>query len=271
MSDVLLEKRDTGVALITLNRPESLNALGGSIVPEFHAAVVDCLADAAVRCIAVTGAGRGFCAGGDIRGMQRSVENEAAAPQPEQTVEEAILGFHGFHNAIVVPLYNSRKPTVALVNGPAAGGGMGFALAFDFRICSDRARFVSAFANIAQSGDCGISYGLERLVGRARAFEILMLSEAIGAEQALRLGLAHRVYPHDEFLDRGLEFCARLAAGPTATFARMKENVTFAETHTYVEALEREAYHWKMSQLGHDHRQAIAAFLAKQPPAFTGR
>lgn len=270
MAECEFEKRPDGVALITLNRPETLNSIGGALVGEFGAAMDECRADPAVRCIAVTGAGRGFCSGGDVSGMQRTNSGEAPAPVP-QTVEESIHGFTDFQMNVGGRVYTCPKPTVALLNGVAAGGGMGFALCFDIRIISDRGRFVSAFKNVGQSGDVGMAMGLERIVGRSRALEILYRSESIDAERAVELGLANFMLPHEELLTKGLDYCAELAAGPTAVYARMKANVTHAETHTFQESLELESFHWKMSQLGDDHKSAVAAFMEGRKPTFVGR
>jgi 2-(1,2-epoxy-1,2-dihydrophenyl)acetyl-CoA isomerase len=271
MADVFWEKRADGVALVTLNRPEVLNALGGDLPRLFVAAFADCQSDPAVRCVAITGAGRGFCAGGDVRGMGSMLRGELAGAPAEDDVEASIAMFRKFQDDLITTVHAFPKPTVALVNGPAAGGGMGLALACDLRIASDKARFVTAFRNVGLSDDCGVAYFLERIAGRAVALELLYLSEPVDAARALALRLVNRVVAHDTLLEAGMAFCAELARGPVASLARMKANVTFAETATLGAVLEREAVGWKLSQLGADHREAVAAFIEGRKPSFSGR
>jgi len=271
MADVLWEKRADGVALVTLNRPDVLNALGGELPRLFVEAFDDCRSDSGVRCVAITGAGRGFCAGGDVRGMGSMMKGElTGAPAPDD-VEGSIAMFRKFQDDLITTVHAFPKPTVALVNGPAAGGGMGLALACDLRILSDKARFITAFRNVGLSDDCGVAYFLERIVGRALSLELLYLSEPVDAHRALALRLVNRVVAHDTLLTEGMALCADIARGPTASLARMKANVTFAETATLAAVLEREAVAWKVGQLGPDHREAVAAFMEGRKPTFSGR
>jgi 2-(1,2-epoxy-1,2-dihydrophenyl)acetyl-CoA isomerase len=275
MSDVLLEKRDDGVALITLNRPESLNAMGGELVPLLGRYLEECDRERSVRCVALTGAGRGFCAGGDVKGMQ-SRNDGIAQPeggQPKNTItvlESLTRGLRESHNETTLKLHTMGKPTVALVNGVAVGAGLGLALGCDVRICSDRARFGTAFKNIGLSGDFGSSYLLPRLIGMGRAREMYFTAEIIDAPRALELGIANQVVPHDDLLPAGLAFAAKIAAGPTATYARMKQNLNFAETSTLQELLDQEALLMRMSGLSNDSREAVRAFIEKREPQFTG-
>jgi len=271
MPDVLCQKRGDGVALVTLNRPEVLNALGGELPQLFVEALADARADPAVRCVAITGAGRGFCAGGDVRGMGSMIQGDLAGAPAADDVEGSIAMFRKFQDDLITTVHAFPKPTVALVNGPAAGGGMGLALACDLRIASDKARFVTAFRNIGLSDDCGVAYFLERIAGRAVALELLYLSEPVDAARALALRLVNRVVPHDALLTEGMALCAEVAKGPTASLARMKANVTFAETATLAAVLEREAVAWKIGQLGPDHREAVVAFMEGRKPSFSGR
>ena len=148
---------------------------------------------------------------------------------------------------------------------------MGLALACDLRVMSDKARFVTAFRNVGLSDDCGVAYFLERTVGRAVALELLYLSEPVDAARALTLRLVNRVVAHDALLSEGLALCAEIARGPTATLARIKANVTFAETASLAAVLEREAVAWKIGQLGPDHREAVAAFMEGRKPSFSRR
>jgi 2-(1,2-epoxy-1,2-dihydrophenyl)acetyl-CoA isomerase len=233
---VLSEFVDDGVLLVTLNRPERKNAVTDALRAQFAAVLRRADADPAVRVVAVTGAGDAFCAGADRKEPALSVAPGLGAPALD--LETAMRRFHAeFAGA----LYAVRKPTVALVNGAAAGGGMGLALAADFRIAGESALFVSAFASLGLAGDNGVTYGLHRLVGRGRALEILMLSPRIGAVEAERLGLVRQVVADDALQAEGREFCRRLAAGPTAAFALMKSNLAAAEVSDYAASLDLEA------------------------------
>jgi len=268
MPDVLWEKRGDGVALVTLNRPDVLNAFGAELPALFAEALAECRSDPAVRCVAITGQGRGFCAGGDVRTMGSMMQGHLSGAPAADDVEGSIDMIRKFQDDVITTVHAFPKPTVALVNGPAAGGGMGLALACDLRIASDKARFVTAFRNIGLSDDCGVAYFLERIVGRGVALELLYLSEPVDAARALALRLVNRVVPHDALMTAGMAFCAEIARGPTASLARMKANVTFAESATLAAVLEREAVAWKIGQLGPDHREAVAAFTEGRKPVF---
>ncbi|GIW13751.1 MAG: CoA isomerase [Tepidiforma sp.] len=276
MSDVLLERRDA-VALVTLNRPETLNAMGGELVPRLAEALAEAEADPAVRCVAITGAGRAFCAGGDIRGMQERNERMAAAAAAEgpgavvAELDRSAAELRDRHRAITLRIHTMPKPVVALVNGPAVGAGFSIALACDIRLASDRARFGAAFRNVGLPGDFGGTYFLSRLCGPGIARELYFTAEIIDAARALELRIVNRVIPHDELFAHGLEFCQRLAAGPTAAYARMKENFALAETAPLDRVLDQEALSQRLAGFSFDSREAVAAFLEKREPRFTGR
>jgi 2-(1,2-epoxy-1,2-dihydrophenyl)acetyl-CoA isomerase len=275
MSDLLLERRD-GVALLTLNRPETLNSLGGDLGPQLADALADCEADPSVRCVAITGAGRAFCAGGDIRGMQERndrIASAAASEGPAAVITELdrlVSELRQRHRAISLRIHTMPKPVVALVNGPAVGAGFSIALAADIRIASDRARFGAAFRNVGLPGDFGGSYFLQRLCGAGLARELYFTAEIIDAARALELRIVNRVVPHDDLLPHGLDFCRRLAEGPTATYGRMKENLNFAETATLAQLLDQEALLMRLAGFSADSREAVAAFLEKREPRFAG-
>lgn len=277
MSDVIFEKQPDGVGLITLNRPDSLNAMGGTLMAEFGEALADSERDDAVRCVAVTGAGRGFCAGGDMKGFaQRAGAGGGDEEEPRETpsfpsmLERNARGLAANQRRTSLKLHTMLKPTVALVNGAAAGAGMSVALSCDIRLCSDRAKFVPAFGRIAFSGDYGGSYYLTKLVGFGRAREIYFTGEPIDADRALELGIANRVIAHDDLLAEGLSYCARIAAGPPGAHARMKENFLRAEHVRVDEALDAEARNMTLSGMTRDHREGVRAFVEKRAPTFTG-
>jgi 2-(1,2-epoxy-1,2-dihydrophenyl)acetyl-CoA isomerase len=279
--DVLFDKRPDGIGLITLNRPDSLNAMGGMLVPMLGDLLRRCEADREVRCVVLPGNGRGFCAGGDVRGMKRRNDGHAAtatATEAESnpvarlmaSLERNTEALRDWHDATSLRLHTMAKPTVALVNGVAVGAGFSVALACDIRICSDRARFGTAFRNVGLSGDFGGSYFLQRIIGAGRAREMYFTAEIIDAQRALELGIANRVVPHDDLLTEGLAFCAKLASGPTGTFGRMKRNLNLAETGTLDAVLDQEALLMRMSGMTADSREAVRAFMEKREPNFTG-
>lgn len=274
MTEVLFEKRADGVALITLNRPDSLNAMSDDLVLQLGEYLEECERDRAVRCVALTGAGRGFCAGGDVRGMQsrneKSGEGGGEGRNPITVLDRLTAGLRRSHEATTLRLHTMAKPTVALVNGVAVGAGLSLCLGADIRIASDRARFGTAFRNVGLSGDFGGTYLLPRLVGMGRAREMYFTAEIIDAAKALETGLVNRVVPHEELIARGLEFCAKLASGPTAAFGRMKENLNLGETETLDALLHQEALLMRISGLSEDSREAVRAFLEKREPQFKG-
>lgn len=275
MADVLFEKRPDGVGLITLNRPESLNAMGGRLLPMLGEYLEQCAADREVRCVAVTGAGRAFCAGGDVKGMQtRNTRSSSAAsdgaPNIAAMLEGTVDELRDWHNSTSLLLHTMPKPTVALVNGVAVGAGLSVALACDIRIASDTARFGTAFKNIALSGDFGGAYFLPRLVGAAKARELYFSAEIMGAQAALELGIVNRVVAQAEFMEEGMAYCAKLAAGPTATYARMKRNLNLGETGTLQEVLDQEAFYQRLGGFSRDSREAVTAFVEKRDPVFVG-
>lgn len=273
MADVLFERRSDGVALLTLNRPESLNALNGEIQRLIGEALVECESDRSVRCVALTGAGRAFCAGGDVKAMAAGGPVKALMDEGmgvSAALEKSTAGLRWNQEVTSLKLHTMNKPTVALVNGHAVGAGMSIALSCDLRFCSDQARFGAGFRNVGLSGDYGGSYYLQRLVGAGRAREMYFFGEVIDAQEAMSLGIANKVVPHDEFMEKGLEYCARLAAGPTAAFARMKQNLNLAAAATLKQVLDQEAAFMRIGTFDHDYKEATTAFVEKRPPVFRG-
>lgn len=258
---VLLDVAD-GVATITLHRPEAMNSLDVAtkvLLLEILRQVADL--DSA-RCVVLTGAGRAFCTGQDLKehiGLLRS----GSGPRLS-TVEE-------HYNPIVTALVEMPKPTVAALNGVAAGAGASLALACDLRVLADTAGFNFAFANVALSCDTGMSWTLQRLVGRAKAVELLYFPRTLGAEEASRLGLATTVVTADDLVGETTALAARLAAGPTVALAAIREAVTFAGDHTFADSLAHEATLMSRTGATKDHEAAVAAFVAKQKPTYQGR
>ncbi|MQA87693.1 MAG: enoyl-CoA hydratase [Streptosporangiales bacterium] len=249
------------VATITLNRPDAMNAL----TAEMKAALLDALVrardDDAVRAVLLTGSGRGFCSGQDLR---EHVGNLEAGRGLHGTVRE-------HYNPIIRALVETPKPIVAAVNGIAAGAGAGVAFACDLRIAAESAAFLMAFARVGLGPDSGTSWTLQRLVGRAQAMEMLMLAEPVAAGQAMALGLVHRVVGDAELADSARELAGRLAQGPTVAYGAVKRAVNFASVHDLDEALEREAELQEACAETEDHKEATLAFVNKQKPTFRGR
>ena len=262
MSDVLLVDRTDGVATLTLNRPESMNSLSVELKEALGTAVDEVARDASVRAVVLTGNGRGFCVGQDLR--EHVALLEAGDPAPLDTVTV-------HYNPIVTHLVGMPKPVIAAVNGMAAGAGAGLAFACDFRIASRSAGFLLAFANVGLTLDSGVSWTLQRLIGSARATSLALLAEPVTAEAALEMGLVNAVVEPDRVLPAAQELASRLAAGPTAAYGAIKESIAFAASSTLAESLAKEAELQNAMGRTEDHRNATAAFVAKQKPVFTGR
>jgi 2-(1,2-epoxy-1,2-dihydrophenyl)acetyl-CoA isomerase len=261
MTDVLVVERVEGVATVRLNRPETMNALSVELKEALLAALQDVSADPAVRAVVLTGTGRGFCVGQDLREHVGLLES--GSPAPLDTVR-----MH--YNPIVLALAGMPKPVIAAVNGMAAGAGAGLTFACDFRIAARSAGFLLAFANVGLTLDSGVSWTLPRLVGAARATSLALLAEPITAEAALEMGLVNAVVEDERTLAAAQELAARLAAGPTAAYAAIKASLAYAADATLAEALAKEADLQNAMGATADHRNATAAFVAKQKPVFTG-
>jgi 2-(1,2-epoxy-1,2-dihydrophenyl)acetyl-CoA isomerase len=261
VSDVLLLDRTDAVTTITLNRPESMNSLSVALKEALGTAIDEAARDDSVRAVVLTGAGRGFCVGQDLR--EHIGLLEAGDPAPLNTVVE-------HYNPVITALATMPKPVIAAVNGMAAGAGAGIAFACDFRIAAKKAGFLLAFANVGLTLDSGVSWTLPRLIGTARATALALLAEPVTADAALEMGLVNAVVEPDHVLPAAQELAARLAAGPTAAYAAIKESIAFAATATLTQSLAKEAELQAAMGATADHRNATAAFVAKQQPVFTG-
>jgi 2-(1,2-epoxy-1,2-dihydrophenyl)acetyl-CoA isomerase len=269
--DVLFERRADGVALITINRPDSLNAMGGEVLPLLGQYFDDAASDREVRCIVLTGAGRAFCSGGDVKEMGQHRAAMAAQEQsPVSLLDANVASLGAFQNATTLMLHTMGKPTVAMVNGHAVGAGLSLALACDIRVASDKAKFGTAFRNVGFSGDFGGSYFLQRLVGPAKAKELYFTAEIIDAETAASLGMVNRVVPHDRLEEETMALAAALAAGPTAAYARMKQNFNLGAHSDLKTLLDQEALNMVLSGMSGDSLEAIRAFIEKREPKFRG-
>jgi 2-(1,2-epoxy-1,2-dihydrophenyl)acetyl-CoA isomerase len=259
---VLLDVAD-GIATITFNRPDAMNSLDVAtkvLLLEIVRQVAD---DPAVRCVVLTGTGRAFCTGQDLKEHIQLLDN-GGSDQLFKTVDD-------HYNPIVTTLAGMAKPVIAAVNGVAAGAGASLAFACDLRVVADTAGFNLAFANVALSCDTGASYHLPLLVGRARALELLYFPRTIKADEAVTLGLATKVVPADALAGEVGALARRLADGPTVALGAMRQSVAYAAGHSFEEALEFESSMMQKSGATADHAAAVAAFVAKEKPVFEGR
>jgi len=258
---VLLDITD-GVATVTLNRPDAMNALDIATKDLLLATLRQVAQDPAVRCLVLTGAGRAFCVGQDLR------EHTGLLASEDETLWSTVLEHY---NPIVELLATMNKPVIAAINGVAAGAGASFAFAADLRIIVDTAGFNLAFASIALSCDSGASWTLPRLVGVARAKELLMFPRTVPATEALELGLVNQVVSSEELPDVVGGLARTLAAGPTLAYGAIRRSVAFSAGHQLSESLAQEADQMALTGSSQDHVAAVAAFLAKEKPAFQGR
>jgi 2-(1,2-epoxy-1,2-dihydrophenyl)acetyl-CoA isomerase len=261
VTDSVLCRSDGAVATITINRPEARNALTAQTKVALLAALRDCSADPAVRAVIITGAGQAFCSGQDLREHAGLLESGAA---PLDTVRE-------HYNPTIETITSMPKPVIAALPGVAAGAGASLAFACDFRIAAERASLLLAFARVGLGADSGASWTLQRLVGPARAAELLMLAEPVDSASALRMGLLTSVVPDDQLTTATTELAARLASGPTLAYAAIKESLLYGATHRLSESLEKEAELQTMLGQTEDHRAATSAFVNKQVPLYQGR
>jgi 2-(1,2-epoxy-1,2-dihydrophenyl)acetyl-CoA isomerase len=262
MADVLLIDRADGVATLTMNRPESLNALSTELKDALVEALADVGADEKVRAVVLTGSGRGFCVGQDLSEHIQLLQ--AGDPAPLGTVVK-------HYNPIALSLAQMPKPVIAAVNGTAAGAGASFTFACDFRIVAEGTKFVLAFGNIGLSLDSGASWTLPRLIGAGRALELSLLGKPITAEVAQQYGLVTQLVPADQVLSTAQQLAAQLAAGPTVAYASIKSAMHFAATSTFEQALDYEGVLQAAAGATEDHKAAVAAFVNKEKPVFLGR
>lgn len=267
MADTVLYEVSDGLATITLNRPEAMNALNVAAKVALRDAVQSAAADDAVRAVLLTAAGdRAFCVGQDLKehiGLL-AADREAGSGQTMSTVRE-------HYNPIVRALAGAPKPVVAAVNGVAAGAGFGFALAADHRIVADTASFNTSFAGVALTADSGISWTLPRVVGPGRATDLLLFPRSITAQEAYDLGIAGRVVPAAELRAEAEKTARALAAGPTLAYAALKESVAYGLTHSLEETLGKEDELQTRAGQSADHAIAVQAFVNKEKPKYLGR
>ena len=265
MADSIVYELTDGLAVVTINRPEAMNALDTATKVALRDAMAEAKEDPAVRAVLLTGAGeRAFCVGQDLKEhLGKLVEARAGGGGALSTVKE-------HYNPLVTAIATMPKPVVAAVNGVAAGAGASLAWACDFRILADHGGFNTSFAGVALTADSGASWTLPRLVGQAKAAELLMFPQTVKAAEALALGLAHRVVPGAELAQTALEFARTLAEGPTVAYGAIKESLAYGASHSLVETLAKEDELQTRAGAAADHWIAVQAFLAKEKPRYTG-
>ncbi|MFF3407414.1 enoyl-CoA hydratase/isomerase family protein [Streptomyces sp. NPDC002742] len=267
MADTVLYEVSDGLATITLNRPEAMNAMNTETKVAFRDAAQAAASDDAVRAILLTAAGdRAFCVGQDLKehiGLL-AADKQSGSGRTMSTVRE-------HYNPIVRALTGAAKPVVAGVNGVAAGAGFGFALAADYRVVADTAAFNTSFAGVALTADSGVSWTLPRVIGPSRAADLLLFPRSISAQEAYELGIANRLVPVGELHAEAEKVARALASGPTLAYAALKESLAFGLTHSLDETLEKEDELQARAGASEDHTIAVQAFVNKEKPKYLGR
>ncbi|MGW0549898.1 2-cyclohexenylcarbonyl CoA isomerase [Streptomyces altiplanensis] len=266
MADTVLYEVTDGLATITINRPEAMNAMNTEAKVALRDAVEAAAADPAVRAVLLTAAGRAFCVGQDLKEHISSLaaDREAGTGRTMNTVRE-------HYNPIVRALTGMPKPVVAGVNGVAAGAGAGFALAADYRVVADTAAFNTSFAGVALTADSGVSWTLPRLIGQSRAADLLLFPRSISAQEAFDLGIANKLVPSADLAAEAEAVARALAAGPTLAYAALKESLAYGADHSLGETLEKEDELQTRAGASEDHAIAVRAFIAKEKPQYLGR
>lgn len=263
MTEPVLYAVDGGIATITLNRPEAMNSLDIATKNALRDAAQAAAADSSVRCVVLAGTGRAFCVGQDLKEHIGLIQS-GADDKLFSTVAE-------HYNPTVTALATMNKPVVAAVNGVAAGAGASLALACDFRVLADTAGFNFAFAGVALSCDTGVSWTLPRIVGRAKALDLLLFPRTVDAKESADLGLATSVVPSDMLDHAVADLAGKLAAGPTIAYGSIKRAVNNSAFSDFESALAFEGDMMALTGATEDHHRAVASFVAKEKPVFEGR
>jgi 2-(1,2-epoxy-1,2-dihydrophenyl)acetyl-CoA isomerase len=260
-STPLLEGRQGRILTLTMNRPERLNALSAEMSDMLYEAVIRADQDTDIGAVIITGAGRGFCAGGDVKNMA-----ERKNPNRAERLEHLKRS-----HRVPLAIRSSSKVFISAINGPATGAGLGIASVCDLRIAGRSARFGAAFANVGLAGDWGVTWCLTRTVGPSLARQLLLTAELIDADRALEIGLVNYVVDDAALLDEARRVATRYAEGPGVSFRLIKQNLLHAEAATFADSLDIEAENQVTAMLTEDHKEAVAAFLGKRKGSFKGK
>lgn len=261
--ETILYELDAGILTVTLNRPDKLNAANDTMLQELQEAFKQAKRDDNVRVVVLTGSGRGFCAGQDLASVQERMEAAAEELEYGEHLRET-------YNPLILRMRQLPKPIIAAVNGVAAGAGMSLVMACDLRIAVESASFLQAFVKVGLVPDSGSTWMLPRLLGTARAMDLMLTGRRISAQEALDWGMISRVVPDGELEETVGEMAAQFAHAPTRTIGYIKRSVTFAANSTLEDALEYEADMQELSGRTADHKEGLSAFLEKREPEYTG-
>lgn len=257
--------RNDRIATITIDRPETRNGMTREMWRSLFDHLLAVEKDEDIGCLILTGTGKAFCAGGDVKAMVKRLEEGS-----EQSIAIETRSLRRIMECGRL-LHEMPKPTIAAVNGACAGAGLALALACDFRLVNAEAKMATAFANVGLSGDFGGSWFLSKIVGTAKARELYYFSPVFTGRTAEEMGIAHRAYLPDDLMDAAYDWANQLANGPSTAIAYMKQNLNLAESGSLSDALDREAQNMILSFRTEDHREAARAFVEKRKPEFKGR
>ncbi|MGE0761600.1 MAG: enoyl-CoA hydratase [Pirellulaceae bacterium] len=261
----LIETLEDGVLLLTMNRPEAMNALSSGMMDGLLQGLRRAAEDPAIGCVVLRGAGeKAFCAGGDVKAMAAGGRMQGASHETKVADLRARM-------RVSEMLHDMPKPTIAMVNGVAAGAGLSLALAADMRFAARSARMTTAFAKVGFSGDFGSHFFLHKLVGTAKARELYFTAEILNAEKIEKLGLANWIVDDDKLQAETMAFAKKLASGPRVAWWHVKQNMKVAEEGTLSAALDSEAARMIRTGETEDHKEAARAFVEKRAPVFVGR
>ncbi len=266
MTQDLIETHDGGIATLTMNRPDSRNALSREMMLGLADALARLANDPQVRVVVLTGAGRAFCSGGDVKGFAKAAAGGSAPMSFDQRVTDLRARMD-----LTRLLHEMPKPTLAVIPGPAAGAGLSLALGCDLRIAADDAKMTTAFSKVGLSGDFGGSYFLTQLVGAAAARDLYFTARVVRADEALKMGLVNRVVPYEQLAQAANEYARELASLPTIAVGYMKRNLNVAQRGSLSDVLDSEAIHMIRTFETEDHKGAAKAFVEKKAPQFNGR
>ena len=264
----LLGRIDGHVATLSFNRPEARNALSDEIYDGFARALPKIAADSSIRVLMLTGENNAFCSGGDVKGMHARSSGKSSGGG---SMEDAVARLRYIQSVVSGSLRKLPQPVIAAIPGAAAGAGLSIALSADLRIASEKALLVTAFANVGASGDFGMSWFLPRIVGEARAKELMFTSPRLSASEALELGIVNKVFPQEKFTEHAMNYCQEMAERAPIALRYIKENINRSLSVTLDAALDAEGFAMPRTMSTADHREAAAAFVEKRSPKFVGQ
>ena len=254
------------VAVITLNRPDARNSLSDTLTPALRTMIRTCGENPEVGVLLVTGAGKAFCAGGNVKGMGANRDPKKL----EMSYEDKVADLQERQRLLTGALASVRKPTIAALPGPAVGAGLAFAMACDIRIAAQSAFISTGYLRVALSGDYGMAWLLTRLVGTSRARELMFTSEKVDATRCEQIGLVNRVVPDETLQDEAFALAKSMAEGPTLALRYMKDNLDEALQFDFATARDHEAERLIRLTTTADHKEAVQAFIEKRKPVFRG-